>query len=406
MPRTLRGTRVARRAEGDVDPADRTRIDVLWSFAFTLPWADPLVSSVCHARHVLLALSTGDPMLAGRALGMEAVYTAASSFAAWPRAERILAAARAEAARSGDAYASAMVRGCEGVCCCVSMHFERSVETLKEAVSAFRLHCPGSAYEIAMSHFYLFVALAYSMHYDQLRPMLERAVADADERGDRHAGAILRLGVLNSTWIYFGDAARARRDIEVAQRTWQGTRFHTAHYHAVIAEGYLDLFEGEYARAYAMLHGRLPALRRSLLLQMQAYRAEFTAVRGRVALAKASTEQGARREELLREGEGTIREVSLLRGALGRVNVRTMRANIAALRGRLDDAKAILEELAADDAGDAWLSRQCARMLLGRLRGDAVLVRLGEQELAASGGVADPRLTRLYFPAFDAIDPR
>jgi hypothetical protein len=96
--------------------------------------------------------------------------------------------------------------------------------------------------------------------------------------------------------------------------------------------------------------------------------------------------------------------VSRLRGALGRVNARTMRANIAVLRGRLDAAEAIVEEMAADDSAEAWFSRQCARMLLGRLRGDAPLIRLAEKELAASGGVADPRLTRLYFPAFDAIE--
>jgi hypothetical protein len=398
----LRGLRVVRKAPADVDPAARTRIDVLWSVAFTMPYADPIAAGVCHTRHVLLALSAGDPVRAARALAMEATYTASSGFRAWPRAERLLAAARAEAERTDEPYAVAIVTALDGVALCASMHFERAVERLKEAVTAFQLRCPGSAYEIATAHFYLFIALAYSTRYGRLRPMLERAMADAADRGDRFAAGTLRLGILNSTWLFTGDPARARREIEEARRVWAGGgRFRSVDYQVLVAEAYVDLYEGQYARAYEMLHAQMPDLRRSLLLRLQAYRAEIAAVRGRLAFARATTETGARREALLREGERTIPELAAMRGPLGRVNVRVMRANAAALRGRMNEAVAIVEQMTADDGAEAWLSRQCARLLLSRLRGDPAHRRLAEEELSASGGVADPRMTRLYFPGFE-----
>jgi serine/threonine protein kinase len=397
----LRGMRVVRRPPAEVDPAVRTRIDVLWSVAFTLPYADPVAAGVCHTRHVLLGLSAGDPMRAARALAMEATYVSSSGFGAWPRAERLLAAARDEAQRSGDAYAKAIVLALEGVACCASMHFERSVEKLKEAVTAFQLHCPGTAYEVASAHFYLFVALACATRYGRLRPMLERALADADERGDRHAAGTLRLGILNSTWLFAGDPARARREIEHARRCWEGgKRFRAVHYQALVAEAYVDLYDGEYARGYDALHARLPDLRRSLLLRLQAYRAELAVLRARLALARATTESGARRAALVREAERAIRDMEPMRGPLRLVNVRLVRANAAALRGRPDEGLAIVEQMAADDAREAWLSAQCARLLLGRVRGDRTLQRRAEEELAASGGAADPRLVRLFFPAF------
>ena len=399
----LRGLRVVHRAPSEVDPVAMTRVDVCWSVAFTLPYADPLAAGVCHTRHVLLALDAGDPMRAARGLSMEACYLAGSGFRMWPRAERALAAARAEADRSSDPYGPAIVLGLGGIACCAVMRFEEAIVRLKEAAAAFRATCPGSAYEIATCQFYLFVALAYSTRYGQLRPLLEPALADASERGDRHAGVLLRVGILNTTWVFAGDPARARRELAEARRAWPPEGFRAIHYQALVAEAYIDLYEGQYEQGYERLRDKTRDVKRSLLLHLQAYRAEFAAIRGRLALACALTATGRRREALLREGERTIRELAVMPGPLGRVNVGVMRSQVAALRGKRAEAIAIVERMAADDAGDAWLSRQCARLLLGRLEGDAPLARLAEEELTAAGGVADPRMTRLYFAAFDAL---
>jgi serine/threonine protein kinase len=396
----LRGTRVVERS-GPIDPADRTRIDVLWSVAFTLPYADPIAAGVCHARHVLLGLRAGDPMRAARALAMEACLVSSTHFRAWPRVESLLAAARVHAERCGTPYARAIYRGLDGIASCAAMRFEDAVTKLEEAEAMFRAHCPGSAYEIATSQFYRFASLAYSTRYGRLRPLLEGALSDARERGDRHAAVLLRIGILNSTWLFAGDPARARREIEEARSGWVAAQFRAAHYNAVVAEGWVDLYEGEYERGYARLHEQLPDLRRSMLLRLQTYRAELAAIRGRLAFARATKEQGRRREAFVREGEKTIPALAVMPGPLGRVNVRVMRANAARLRGRVEASLAIVDEMAGDDAGDAWLSRQCARLLLARIRDDAELGRLAETELTASGGVADPRMTRLYFPAFD-----
>jgi hypothetical protein len=346
-------------------------------------------------------MRAGDPMRAARAVAMEASL-AATDFRAWPRVERLLAAARAQAARCDDAYARTVVLGHEGIACCAGMRFERAIVKLEEAEASFRAHCPGSGYEIATIQFYRFACLAYSTRYGRLRPLLEQALADADERGDRHAAVLLRLGILNSVWLVAGDPARARRELEEARGQWAATQFRAVHYNALIAEGWLDLYEGEYERGYARIHAQLPDVQRSLLLRLSTYRAEFAAIRGRLAFARATVERGARaRDALVREGERTIPALAAMPGPLSRVNVRVMRANAARMRGRLDEGLALVEQMAEDDASDSWLSRQCARLLLARIRGKEELARLARAELEASGGVCDARLTRLYFPAFD-----
>src|ERR1019366_4356700 len=130
---------------------------------------------------------------------------------------------------------------------------------------------------ITTGSFVLFVAMAYSGRYGELRPLLEGALVNAKERGDRYGEIMLRLGILNSTWIFAGEPGRARREIAEARRGMPDDRFRAVNYQALVAECYVDLYDGEYERAYALLHATLPAVRRSLILQLQAYRAEFAA---------------------------------------------------------------------------------------------------------------------------------
>ena len=298
-----------------------------------------------------------------------------------------------------------MVLGLRGVACCAAVRFEEAIGILKEAVVRFRAHVPGSAFEITTAYFFLFVAMAYSGRYGELRPLLEGALVNAKERGDRYGEIMLRLGILNSTWIFAGEPGRARREIAEARRRMPDGRFRAVNYQALVAECYVDLYDGEYERAYALLHATLPAVRRSLILQLQAYRAEFAALRGRASVACAMNAPGRRRAKLLREAMRLLPDIAATPGALGRVTARVIRANAALIRGRTEEALVIAEAMAGDEAGDAWLSRNSARYFLGRLRGDTALVLAAEQELASRGGVAHVGLIRLYFPAFEPEAP-
>ncbi len=396
----LRGLRFTPRDARDIAPAELTRIDVCWSVAFTITYADPLAAGVSHARHVLLALRAGDPVRAARALAMEGSYLATRSFRAWPRAERVLAAATAAADLSGDPYARAIVLGLRGIGSAGAARVEEAIDHLKKAVVLFRRHVPGSAFEITTAYFFLFVAMGYSGRYGELRPLLEAALVDARERGDRHAEITLRLGVLNTTWIFAGEPGRARREIAEARRGLPQDRFRAVDYQALIAEGYVDLYEGKCEHAHDVLRAMLPAVEKSFILELQGYRAEFATLQGRIAISCAVEATGPRRAKLLRAARRSLRAGKGTPGALGRLNPRVIGANSAMIRGRRDEALAIVQSMAADEDPEAWVPMQMARLLLGRLRGDASLVDAAEQAITSRGGVANIGLLRIYFPAF------
>ncbi|HEX8791850.1 MAG TPA: AAA family ATPase [Polyangiaceae bacterium] len=397
----LRGARFRPRDAQSVAKEALTRVDVCWSVSFTLPYADAIFAAISQARHVRLALAAGEPVRVARAVATEAAYQSSTGFHAWPKAERLLRIAHAAADRSGDPYARAVVQGFHGIAQCAAMRFEEATASLRGAIDAFRAQVPGSAFETTTIQFYLFVALAYGGRYGELRPMLEQAVSDAIERGDKYAAIMLRLGILNSTWLFAGDPGRARRELEEARRSLSTDRFRAVHYQALVAECYVDVYEGLDEIAYQRLHDTLPSIRRSLMLELQVYRSELAALRGRIAFALATRKRGPERERLVREGLATIKHVAVMPGPLGRVNERVMRANAAALRGDSVGALAIVEKMAADDASDAYLSRQAARLVLAEQRKDPAARALAERDLAERGGAATRGLVRLYLPAYE-----
>jgi hypothetical protein len=233
--------------------------------------------------------------------------------------------------------------------------------------------------------------------------MLEEALSDAVERGDAYSALMLRLGILNSTWFFAGDIERSRHEISEARRSLPQGEFRTVHYQAIVAECYADLYEDRCEQGYERLHAALPKIRGALLLYMQAFKAECSAMRARLALACAArAPAGSRREALVREAVRLIPVVGAMPGPLGRVNARIIQASAAHLRGKTAEALKVVEDMAAEPGADGWLSCQSSRLFLGRLRKDDALARAAKLEIEGRGGLPTRNLLRVTLPGFEA----
>ncbi len=157
----IRGTRFTSRDESDIAPNELTRLDVVWSVSFTLPYADILRGAVFQTLHVLLALRAGEPLRVARALATEAAYQAARGMAGWPRTERAIARATRPPSGPGHPYARGMALACSGIAHCMNVRFAGAIERLERGIQIFRERCPGSAWEVTTAQFFLFVSLSY-----------------------------------------------------------------------------------------------------------------------------------------------------------------------------------------------------------------------------------------------------
>ncbi len=407
---TLRGLRFTPRDESDLAPSELARLDVCWSVSFTLPYADLLRGAVFQTLHVLLALRAGESVRVARALATEVGYLGTRGPSAWPRTERAIARAEEAAERTGQPYARATALVCSGIAHCMNLRFAGAIERLSTAIEIFRERCPGSAWEVTTSQFFHFVALYYACRLGPLRELHEVALKDAIERGDHYGAVMLRIGVLNRIWWLGGDSARARRELEEARRAWpsseDGIGYHVIHFHLAVAECYVDLFDGEWERAHAHARAQGPALRSSLLLHAEALRLEWLGLSLRTALAAAAALDDARpaeRDALLREADGYIRSYGpLIDHPLHRPMLLSARASMAATRGQLDAARRLIERMVeAPDSEEGWTARECARWILGRLRGGIegeAQVRAAEAELMTRGVGPGPRAPLVLFP--------
>ncbi|HEY2513391.1 MAG TPA: AAA family ATPase [Polyangiaceae bacterium] len=420
----LRGFRYTPRDEGDLAPSELTRIDVCWSVSFTLPYADVLRGAVFQSLYALLALRTGERLRVARAMATEVTYLGTLGPSKWARTERMIGRLRELTERIGHPYTTAVSLATSGIACCMNIRFAESIARLDAAIEIFRERCPGSAWEVTTAQFFLFVAMSYACRFRELRERHEGALKDAIERGDHYGAVMLRIGVLNRIWWLGGDPARARRELAAAAETWpdvtvgivregneaeaQRHRLHIVHFHHIIAECYVDLFEGNWERAHRHALANEPGLRRALLLTVEAVRLEWLGVKVRVGLAAAAAmkdDRAAEREELLRTLEHLLKEYGSPDHRIYRSTILSAQASIAASRGQFDVGRGILERILAELGGEeeAWAVRVCARWVLGRMRGGAEgekQVLAAEAELAERGIAPDRRVIFVLYPGF------
>src|SRR6185312_8991504 len=115
-----------------------------------------------------------------------------------------------------------------------------------------------------------------------------------------YATTTLRIGLANAVWLLNDDPARAQQETREAMAAWSAQGYHIQHWYQLIAETQTDLYRGDGEGAYQRFVAGWPALRRSLLLQMQHTRIVAVHLRGRAALAGGVCATGTERTTRLR----------------------------------------------------------------------------------------------------------
>ncbi len=404
----MRGLDFVARDESEIAAEELMRVDVCGSVADTAPYADTLRGAIFHVRHLLLALRLGEPKRIARALAIECSYLGASGSKKWARTQRTIARARDVSERAGTPEARARMLAYEGAAYCFNLRYVSSIERLEGSIALYR-EVPGSAWEITISRFFLFVAYHYACRFVEQRVEQEAALKDALARGDTYAAVMFRIGVLNRIWWAAGDPERARRELDAAVRDWRAGSggYDLVHFHQLVGYAYIDLYEGKAAVAHARVLKEWPALRRSLFLQVEPLALEAQALRARAALGVAADPRCKNRKALIREAEHALRGFKAIETATNRWAMLSIRTGIAALEGRNDEVMRLLDHISKDDTEEGWLAHHLALWVLGARRGGiegVAQVRRAKDALAARGIAPDERMMTVIFPGLGAIE--
>ncbi len=295
----VRGLRWRQRDASEVAKSELTKLDILASVAMSFAVVDYIRGADFQARHILMALRTGEPTRLSRALGIEAGYCVTAGDVA--RGRRLAEIAQELRKRHGTHTAPFDLWAFGAIDYFANNDWPAARSKFEQLEREVRSNYQSGGWVVDTAQTYKCFALLLHGDMAVLSELVPRYVREAERRGDLYASVNLRTR-LNSTWLAADDVVAAEFDIEDAIDDWRppSEGYQIQHYWALFGRCELALYRDQPAVAQAYLDADLPALRHSLLLRVELVRVEFIHLRARVAvaLAAASPEGASRRAHL------------------------------------------------------------------------------------------------------------
>jgi hypothetical protein len=392
----------------ELAPIERTRIDACWAVASGLGMIDPIRGGDFQTRGLHMALDAGEPFRVARSLAMEASYHATAGDRGRAKSQRILADAAAMAEQQDDPYLRGLTRFASALVAYQGGQWARARELCEQAEALYVEHCSGVSLEVASNRHFHVLALLQLGELRELARAIPVYVEDAEARGDRFTATSFRNGCMNIAWLLRDDPDGATEAVQEALAPWSPDAFLLQHYEGLYADAHILLYRGEGLQAWRRVERDWPAVRKSMLLQIQQLKLEAFFFRGRAALAAAVAggEPGTPPRALLAEATKLAGRIEKERMAWADPLARILRAGVAHLSGDRDGAVAGLDGAVVALEGQqmrlyAAAARWMRGQLLGGAEGDAA-VQMADDWFASESVQNPAAMARCFAPGFVA----
>jgi eukaryotic-like serine/threonine-protein kinase len=411
----LRGLGYKKRSADQIPAVDLARIDACWSAGLGLGWIDRTRTAAFQARGTLLALKAGEPSRVARALAAEASQLMSFGGAARQRrSEAVLADAKRLVADIDDPSLSAFLVLMEGTMAFYDARWRRALELCRRSLEMLREQSRALSWERTTAHLLSLGALTYLGELGELRRVLPALLDEAEARGDLlSASSLLASGVPNLLWLSLDQPKEARRRADKAIARWAPGDFQFPHYMRLIASTQIDLYLGDGEAAWVKFKETWPRLVASFLPIVENLRITLCHLQARAALAAATSRSerplpsrwgpfGDGRQGLLRVAEASAAWLEREEAAWAMPLALSVRAGVAAARGKVQEATAGLGQAARLFEGvDMALYAAAARYQEGTLRGGEVgwaAQQAGETWMQGNGVVNPGKLAAMLVP--------
>jgi serine/threonine protein kinase len=348
----LRGLRYRERPERDIPREELMRLDVYWSLVVGFGMVDPLLGMTFHAKHLLLALKTGEPYRIGLSLALEAGFSSLQGEEQYSRAQEILRQCKASGLRLNSPHLLGLTSAMGATCAHLTHRLRDAKRLGKHAEEILKSQCTGVAWELATARTFYFSALGWLGDWKELSEEFPGVLRDARERNDLHTVTQLIL-TAPSTWanVAADRHEAAYEDIDVAISNWSKETqrsFDVPHFLGILQLSALLLYSSRGAQAWALINRNWLRIRRFQLM----LRSEFLALtayqtRGQTALGAAAETSGEERRILLAEAEKCATKIDRRKTTWASPFAELIRASILAMRGRQGES---LHRLATAEA--------------------------------------------------------
>jgi len=387
MQAKLRGLDYAERAATEVPPGDLLAIDVLYSIASGLAFADPALGRVVQSELIRVALDAGEPVRVCLALSQEVCYAAAAGSRNRVVVEAVASRLRSIAIRVDRPDVIGVSDAAIGIASHMSGRWRDARGYLESGLSTLRDHGAGVRWEIDIGDTFWLATLFYLGEWSEMARVTQMLLRDAIDRADVVAQLNLRIGRCNLAWLVLDRPDEARDQLGIAERGL-GDGFHLPHMSAMTAAVNIDLYTGDARSGARRLDEAWSQLEQIGCLRLQQPRIELAMLRARTLLAMPGVS-----EDQLRESR-TIADELIKEGAPWAAGLGHLVRAAAYAWSRLPDS-ARVELLAAEEqlvATGMMGYLHVARMRRGRIEGGAVGIARAEaaRDFLKDLGAANP----------------
>ncbi len=393
----LRGDKFTPRAAADI-PADQLlAVDVLYSIASGLAFADPALGRVVQSELMRAALDAGEPFRVCLALAQEVCYAAAGGTKNRLAVEGVGRRLAALAAEIDHPHVRGVARLSIGLAAHMAGRWRDARVDLEAGLETLREYGTGVRWELDIGESYWLATLFYLGDWREMSRLVLLHLRDAIDRGDVVAQQNLRTGRTNLAWLVVDRPDEAIDQLAMAER-WLGPTYSLQHAQTAMAHAHVALYRGLTEEAARRIEDALPLIDKLGMLRFQLPRIELGLLRARIALSDETRAIAPRIAEarmfldaLTREGAPWVNGVvDLLRASAA-----TLVGDVASALGLLTTAEEQLS--AAHMVGHV----QLARLRRGELEGGAIGTAraAASRDLLKDLGAVDPdRLAQLLVP--------
>ncbi len=406
----LRGLSFTPRAEHEVPPADLARIDACWAAVMGLGLVDPIRGAVFQAQHLSFALEAGEPFRVARALGSEALHSAAEGVPAAKRTRAVIRALEAVAESIGSPpHLSAPIGIIKGSVAHLEGRFAEVPALMGRAEALYgRAWMESTNYERDTMRVMRLGAIVWLGRYREFFQRVELLLNEAQQRRLLYTSTYARTGIHTQCWLARGDFEIARDRLERAIRSWPSETTHVPHVLDIIGRASLAMWMGDHETAVGCVVEGWKRVKSAQLLRCQYLRVNMLETRARVFLARAVAERSASeraRFVALAEREASVLEDENISWSLSLAAL--VRAGVESTLGEEAAAVELLRvALAGFDADDlrmhAAVTRRCLASLVGGDEGRALRAS-ADATMAVEDVTQNDGITHLLAPGFARI---
>jgi tetratricopeptide (TPR) repeat protein len=398
----IRGLGYRERDEKAIPVESLRRIDACWTGATGLGMVDYLRGGDFTARALLLALNAGERSRIARTLPWMAAHVSSAGGPSARRTSALIRISKGLAERVNDPYASASVAMLKGFAAYFVGKWKEALGCFDQSEETLLTSCTGNAWELDTARTVALWSLYFLGMFAEIRRRHSALVRDAQRRGDLFALMNFGTFVMVSDRLGADEPQAAQDELNINSLIWSQKGFHIQHHNVNISKNIIYLYCSN-SIAWKHAVGNWSAYRRSSMFHAQQVRVAVGQIRAQSALSAAVTE--ANPEPYLRDAEWVIRRLERERMPWPRAEAILLRAGVARIRRRTEDAIALFSKAAESfDTLDMRVVAAVARRRLGELLGgdEGRALILAADAVMTSQGVRNPRcMARLYSPECD-----